>query len=136
MKDKLSTEERSQLMSKVKSKNTTPEMLVFKLLKSEGLKFKRHYKIFGTPDVAFPKLKIAIFVNGEYWHGKNFDKEKHKYNEYWLSKISKNIKRDRLNRKMLRHKGWKIINIWEKRLKKNPESQIKRIIRLLNDSRT
>ncbi len=130
--DKHTPLQRSFNMSQVKSKNTKPELYVFSALKELKLKFKKHYPVFGKPDIAFPKLKIAVFIDGEFWHGRRFNKEKETYPQFWVTKIEGNIKRDRKNRSLLKKEGWKVIRIWDKDLKKNPEKEIARIIRVLN----
>lgn len=95
MTDVLTRAQRSYNMSRVKSRNTKPEKTIFKLLKAKGYKFKKHYQIYGKPDIAFPKDKIAIFIDGEFWHGKNFRQWKEKLTPFWLDKITGNIKRDK-----------------------------------------
>lgn len=118
-------------MSQVKSKNTKPEMILFGLLKSSGYKFKKHYKIAGKPDIVFPKCKIAIFVDGEFWHGKDFNNWKGKITPFWLDKISKNIIRDKRNFNLLKEEGWTILRLWGRDVVKNPDKVFLKIIRLL-----
>ena len=120
-------------MSQVKSENTRPELYVFDALKRLKLKFKKHYPVFGKPDAAFPKLKIAIFIDGEFWHGRRFKKERETYKQFWIKKIEGNIKRDRKNRALLKKEGWKVIRIWDKDLKKNPEKEIEKIVNAVNE---
>lgn len=129
--DKITKEQRSYNMSKIRSKNTKPEIMLFKLLQNKELKFKKHYNILGKPDVAFPKLKIAIFINGEFWHGRHYKKIKDKLSEFWKEKISKNINRDKKNYKLLKKKDWKVIIIWDKDLKKNPDKELNKILKTI-----
>lgn len=119
-------------MSQVKSKNTKPELIIFKLLKDNGLNYKKHYKILGKPDVCFPKNKVLIFINGEFWHGKNFNKEGKSYSDFWYRKIGNNIKRDKRIQKQLRSRGWHILNLWGRDIMKNPEGSISKILRFIN----
>jgi len=119
-------------MSQIKSENTKPELYVFAALKKLNLKFKKHYLVFGKPDVAFPKLKIAVFIDGEFWHGRRFKKERESYKQFWIKKIEGNIERDRKNRVLLKKEGWRVIRIWDKDLKKNPEKEIKKIVSAVN----
>src|ERR1035437_7938654 len=126
--DKHSVKQRSYNMSQVKAENTKPELYVFAALKKLNLKFKKHYSVFGKPDVAFSKLKIAVFIDGEFWHGRRFKKERETYKQFWIKKIEGNIKRDRKNRALLEKEGWKVIKIWDKDLKKNPEKEMTKII--------
>ncbi len=129
--DKLTPLQRSINMSKIKSENTSPEVFVFRELKNMGIKFKKHYKTHGKPDIAFPKQKIAVFINGEFWHGRNFKNYQNKLQEFWVKKISLNILRDKNNYKKLKNEGWVIIKIWDKDLKKNPQREIKKITKAL-----
>jgi len=121
-------------MSQVKSENTKPELYVFAALKKLNLKFKKHYDVLGKPDIAFPKLKIAVFIDGEFWHGRRFKKERETYKQFWIKKIEGNIKRDRKNRALLKKEGWKVIRIWDMDLKKNPEKEMAKIISTVNEA--
>lgn len=112
--------QRSFNMSQIKSENTLPEKMTFKYLRERNYKFKMHYKIYGKPDIAFPKDKIAIFIDGEFWHGKNFNAWKTELSEFWFKKISENIRRDKNNRKLLKKEGWKVLRIWGKEITKTP----------------
>jgi DNA mismatch endonuclease, patch repair protein len=125
--DIFTKEKRSDIMRKVKGKNTTPELVLFKSFRAAGIKFVKHYGIEGKPDIAFPKIKLAVFVDGDFWHGWKFDKMKLRLPEYWYKKIRNNILRDRKNRRILRQKGWTVIRVWEHRVKKNPEGCIRTI---------
>jgi len=129
--DKHTPAQRSFNMSRIKSKNTKPEIFVFEKLKELDIIFEKHYKISGTPDIAFPDKKIAVFVCGEFWHGRRYKQEKDKYPEFWINKIKVNMKRDRKNFKILKNEGWKVIRIWDQDLKKNPEKEIKKIVTML-----
>lgn len=133
MTDVHSKKQRSFNMSQVKSKNTKPEIVLSELLKSSGYKFKKHYEIAGKPDIAFPKLKVAVFIDGEFWHGKNFSKWKGDLSPFWLEKISSNIKRDKRNKNLLRKDGWHILRIWGKDVMKNPSASLKKIENFLKE---
>lgn len=119
--DKHSKEVRSYNMSKIKSKDTKPELLVRKYLFSKGFRYRLHNKkLPGTPDLVLPKYKTAIFINGCFWHGHNNCKYfviPKTRTEWWLEKISRNIERDTENKKILTELGWKIMEIWECELK-------------------
>lgn len=129
--DKHTPLQRSFNMSQVKSKDTKPELLVCKFLDNLKIRYKKHYETYGKPDIAFPRKKIAVFIDGEFWHGRKFREEKDTYREFWVKKIESNMKRDRKNRKILKKEGWKVIRIWDKELKKNPEKETAKIIRAL-----
>lgn len=113
---------RSYNMSRIKSKNTKPEMLVRKFLFSNGFRYRLHdKKLPGKPDLVLAKYKTVVFVHGCFWHGH----EGCKYSvipktrtDWWLSKINGNKQNDIINAKNLQENGWKIINIFECELKK------------------
>ena len=127
--DRLSKEERSSNMAAIKSKNTKPELLIFKELKKRGLHFKKHYKITGKPDIVFLEQRIAIFIDGEFWHGRNFNSWKNKLSDFWLKKIGENIKRDKKSTLLLKLDGWRVIRIWDKKITRHPEAALKRILK-------
>ena len=129
--DRHTPAQRSYNMSRIKSKNTKPELLLFKILKGEGLKFRRHYSIPGKPDAVFAKERLAIFVDGEYWHGKNFSLWKDQLSEFWLNKIKQNIKRDRQIRRILRQKDWIVLRIWGRDLIKQPDKYLRKIRKMV-----
>lgn len=113
-------------MSKIRSKNTAPELLVFKELRKRKIYFFKHYsKIPGKPDIALPRKKIAVFIDGDFWHGYGFSKQKKRLpKKYWQEKISSNIKRDRRIRSKLKKDGWRILRVWSHELKK-PQGVLK-----------
>lgn len=130
MADIFSPEKRSEVMSKIRSKNTKPERIVFRELRRRRIWFQRHYRrVPESPDVAFPRRRVAIFIDGSFWHGYQFEKRKAKLPPgFWVDKISNNIARDRRNRRKLRAMGWTVVRIWEHELgKKSLERSIGRI---------
>jgi len=120
-------------MSRIRSKNTKIELMVFKDLRKRKIYFQKHYsKAPGNPDVALPQKKKAIFINSDFWHGYRFKKWQNKIpREYWQDKIKKNIKRDKRNIRKLKNDGWKILIVWEHELKKKPEKSLNRIAEFL-----
>lgn len=117
MADKLTIEQRSALMSRIRSKNTKPEIAVRQFLHSRGFRFRLHdKKLPGTPDIVLPKYRTVVFVNGCLWHGhfwcRRFKMPKSRP-EYWRPKIRMNKKRDRAKKNELRRTGWKVITVWE-----------------------
>lgn len=131
--DIFTKEKRSEIMSKIKSKNTKPELAVFRELRRRKVYFQKHYKRApGSPDVALPSKKRAIFIDGTFWHGYQFKKKREKLNhEYWVKKIETNIARDNRNRRKLRKAGWKVLRVWEHDVKKNLEKTVDKIVVLL-----
>jgi len=109
-------------MSRIKGKNTKPEILVRKFLFANGFRYRLHVKnLPGKPDIVLPKYKTVIFVNGCFWHGhkgcRYFLLPKTR-TEWWLQKISDTQSRDKLAKQELENLGWKVIVIWECELKK------------------
>lgn len=122
-------------MSKIRSKNTSVEKVVFGELCKRKIYFKRHYKkAIGNPDIALPRKKKAIFLDGDFWHGYNFSKNKKRLpKKYWIKKIEDNIKRDRRNRLKLKKEGWKVLRIWEHEIQKKKNELIEKIINFLKE---
>ncbi len=121
MADVLTKEQRSYNMSRIKGKNTKPELLFRKYLFSKGLKgYRIGYKLTGKPDIVFPKYKIAMFVDGCFWHRcpKCFVKPATNIN-FWKKKIDGNVRRDKEINKILKKEGWKVIRFWEHEIKKD-----------------
>ena len=124
-------EQRSYNMSRIKSKNTKPELVMFKVLKKHGIKFKKHYNISGKPDIVIPEYKVAVFVNGEFWHGKDYKRIKNRIPKFWKTKIGINLKRDRKVRRDLRNKNWHVINFWGRKVVRDPERSFRRLQKFL-----
>ena len=130
-KDFLSVEERSRLMSKIRGKDTKPELMMARLLRQAGIRYRRHVKLPGTPDFrimtpARGLTKALVFVDGEFWHGKDWPKLKKKlaHKPYWVKKITKNRERDRRVDKELSDRGYIVLRFWESTVKKEPENVI------------
>lgn len=123
MVDHLTKEKRSWNMSRIRSKDTKPEMIVRSLLHRMGYRFRLHRKdLPGKPDIVLPKYKTVIFVHGCFWHRHkkcNSAKLPSSNKSYWIPKLNRNIERDKKNKDELRELGWKIIIIWECEIKKN-----------------
>ncbi len=119
---------RKEIMRKVRNKNTDIEMIIRKLLYAEGYRFRIKNNIFGKPDIVFTKYNVAIFCDGDFWHGKNYQEEKSGYKKFWKDKIAKNIKRDKVVGKTLRKEGWKVIRLWKTDILKHPEKCITKIL--------
>ncbi|MEA3463598.1 MAG: very short patch repair endonuclease [Patescibacteria group bacterium] len=132
--DVFSKKKRSEIMSKIRSKDTKIEILVFRELRKRGIYFQKHYKrAIGNPDIALPRKKKAIFIDGDFWHGYQFSKFKKRLpKKYWLAKIEKNIKRDKINRAKLKKDGWDVLRIWEHEIIKGKMKTIEQIIIFLN----
>ena len=123
MTDVYSREKRSEVMSKIRAKNTKPEMLVRQFLFSKGFRFRIHVaKLPGKPDIVLKKYNTVILVNGCFWHDhKNckIRKVPKTRQHYWIPKIEKNTLNDLKNQKSLKKLGWNVIVIWECELTKS-----------------
>ena len=118
MVDNLTKEQRSRTMSRIRSKWTAQEKKFHNYLRFKKIKHKMHPKIAGSPDIIIPEGKIAIFLHGCFWHKCPFHYKAPKSNRnYWLPKIEKNVERDKRNINILRKNGWKVVRIWEHKLK-------------------
>jgi len=132
--DKLPKNQRSEVMRKVKGKNTKLEYQVIEILLSHGIKrFKVHQPgILGSPDIVLLKEKIVIFIDSCFWHGCPKHLRMPKTNQkYWNSKIGKNVIRDIRIRAKLRRQGWSVLRIWEHDVR-NPLKVVRKITRTLN----
>ena len=128
MPDNLTPEQRSFTMSRIRSKDTTPELTVRRLVHFRGLRFRKHKDgLPGRPDLVFPGAKVVVFVDGDFWHGWQFSRWKQKLAPYWKKKIEGNRQRDQRNFQRLRRAGWEVIRIWEHEVKKDAESCVDRI---------
>ena len=112
-------------MQKIKSKDTSIELLLRKRLWHEGIRYRKNYSCLpGKPDIAITKYKIAIFCDGEFFHGKDWGTLKNrllkgKNSEYWIAKIERNMARDVLNDKALIYRDWVVIHFWGSDIKKD-----------------
>ena len=109
-------------MSRIRGKDTKPEILVRQYLFSEGFRFRKNDKRYpGHPDIVLPKYRTMVFVNGCFWHGhegcKYYTVPKSN-TEFWVSKIKRNQERDRSDREKLEKNGWNVITVWECQLEK------------------
>jgi DNA mismatch endonuclease, patch repair protein len=116
--DNLSMEQRRKNMQAIRSFGTKTEVLLAKTLWAHGYRYRKNDKtVFGKPDFTFKKYKIAIFIDSEYFHGKNWHIQKHRIKtnqEYWWKKIDRNILRDKLVSRQLKQEGWVVIRMWSK----------------------
>ena len=121
------------MMAAVKSKNSSLEKIVFSALRNRGVQFRRHYKhLPGTPDVAFPRAKKAIFIDGDFWHGYRYPAWKGRIrSRFWREKIETNRLRDTRNFRKLRRLGWKVMRVWEHNIKKSPAATFQKIYRFI-----
>ena len=136
--DRLTKEQRYKNMSANKGKGTKLELLFGKLLWNAGVRYRKNDKrVFGRPDFVIRKMRIAIFCDGEFWHGKDWDvrKSDHKTNKkFWFAKIERNIERDKEVNKALEQDGWTVIRFWGDDIKNNPNECLKTIKKVYGDA--
>ncbi len=131
MADVLTKEQRQKNMQHIKAKDTKIELLLRKELWKRGYRYRKNVNYLpGKPDIVFTKYKIAIFCDGEFFHGKDWEVlkpklEKSDNGEFWVSKISKNIERDNEVNKKLLYQGYTVIRFWGKDIKKKMDECIK-----------
>lgn len=129
MTDIFSPEKRSKIMSSIKGKDTKIELMLRRALWKAGIRgYRVNAKLPGKPDIVFKKYKVAIFCDGDFWHGKDFDELKVRLTPQWLEKIQKNIERDRRNDELLEKDGWVVLHFWETEIIKKIEWCVKKIV--------
>ena len=131
-----STPEIRKRMGKVRLKNGKAETILAKMIWHKGYRYRRNYKkLPGSPDIAILRFRIAVFVDGEFWHGENWEerKDKRRHNrEYWIEKIEENMARDKRVDAQLKELGWIPIHFWEKQVLKNTDECLNAILELIN----
>jgi|ERR1043166_941271 DNA mismatch endonuclease (patch repair protein) len=128
MADNLTPQQRSYMMSRVRSKNTSPELILRRLAHRRGLRFRVHFsELPGCPDMVFAQARVVVFIDGDFWHGWRFPQWREKLSEYWDRKIAGNRKRDQRNFRRLRQRGWLVVRVWEHQIKTDPEICVRRI---------
>jgi DNA mismatch endonuclease (patch repair protein) len=128
MPDHLTPEQRSRAMKRVKLKDGSLEKVVQDELRAHGLRFRRHVRTLpGQPDIVFTKKKVAVFVDGDFWHGWRLPAWEHTLSLFWRHKLRANRARDRRNFRKLRSRGWKVIRLWQRQITTNLDGSITRV---------
>ena len=126
--DVMTPEQRSRCMSRIKSKNTKPEIRLRKALWKKGLRYRIHYNLPGKPDIVFVSGRVAVFVDGCFWHGCPEHSTMPKTNpKFWENKIKGNIARDERVTRELFAKGWLVMRFWEHEIKSDLDGVVKSI---------
>lgn len=139
MHDVLTPEQRRKNMQHIRAKDTKIEIILRKAIWNRGYRYRKNYKdLPGKPDIVLLKYKIAIFCDGEFFHGKNWEilrphLEQSNNGEFWIKKISRNIERDDEINKQLLFLGWTVIRFWGDEIKKNTDGCIKVIEEVIFD---
>lgn len=131
MTDVLTPEQRKLNMSRIRSKDTKPEMLIRRGLHARGLRYKLHDRTLqGRPDLAFPKYKTVIFIHGCFWHshGCNLSKQPATRQDFWMAKLTSNAERDHKAILSLQRAGWRTLVIWECALRGRGRLQLKQVL--------
>ena len=130
-------EQRSKNMKAIKSHDTKIEIILRKALWKRGIHYRKNFKIFSChPDIVLTKYKIAIFCDGDFWHGKVLENRSIKSNaKYWNEKIKRNMERDFENTIELRDPGWSVLRFWETEIKTNLTKCIADIIKNIEASK-
>lgn len=130
--DNLTKEQRRKNMQSIRSKDTSIELKLRKALWQKGIRYRKNYdKLEGKPDIVITKYRIAIFCDSNFWHGYNWQKNKHKIKSnqnYWIPKIERNMERDKEINKHLEAMGWIVIRFWEWQIRKELSFCIELII--------
>ncbi len=130
------TKKRSKMMGKIRGKNTKPELFFRKALWKKGIRYRvDNKKLSGKPDVSIQKYKLAIFIDGEFWHGYNWPERKEalKSNRgFWIPKIERNMQRDREVNAKLEEMGYTVFRFWTNEIKTNLDRCIKDIMVYIN----
>ena len=125
--DVLTKEQRRKAMSRNRAKDTRPEVRLRKALYHQRLRYRKNYrKLPGTPDIALTRQKIAIFVDGDFWHARGHETHPGEQvttnKEYWVKHLSRNVERDREVTDTLTEQGWLVLRFWESDIKRNLEA--------------
>ncbi len=130
-------------MSAIPSKDTTPELILRKALWKKNLRYRVNYKkLTGKPDIVFTKYRVAVFCDGDFWHGHNWairglsslEEELAGYSDFWKEKITRNMRRDKEVNQALAAEGWTVIRIWESDIRSNLDGCVKKVIEALRRS--
>lgn len=135
--DRISKEQRSRNMAAIKSSGTKDEIALAKALWILGYRYRKNNKtVFGKPDITFKKLKIAIFIDSEFFHGKDWSSAKHKIKSnqaFWHNKIERNIERDNEVTTFLLNSGWIVLRFWSTEVRKDISKVIELIIKNIQE---
>lgn len=129
--DRHTKEQRKRNMQAVKSRGSIIETTLAKALWENGYRYRKNDKnVFGKPDITMKRYKLAIFVDSEFWHGKDWNKRKHDHKtnkDFWIKKIERNIQRDKEVSRKLKKDGWKVLRFWGKKITKNLQTCIEKV---------
>jgi DNA mismatch endonuclease, patch repair protein len=137
MPDNLTPQQRSYCMSRIRGRDTAPEKTIRSELLKRGLKFQMYVKALpGRPDIIFRGQRLAIFIDGDFWHGFRFPLWQHRVSDFWKNKIEKNRTRDQRNFRKLRRMDWTVLRLWQHRIEDDPAECVMRILNALSQRKT
>ena len=135
MSDSLTRRQRSYCMSRVKGKDTGLERVVRSALHRRGYRFRKHTsRLPGKPDIVFPSARVAVFVDGDFWHGYRFPLWRDQLMPFWKRKIGETRERDQRNFAKLRRSGWRVIRIWQHQIKRDLQGCIDSVIAAVDEA--
>lgn len=129
MTDVFTPEKRSWIMSRIRSRNTKIDLEMKKILSKANCSYKMYPKMYGNPDFIIQRKKIAIFCDGDFWHGYNYHEKRKPPKKYWRQKIESNMKRDHSVSRKLRREGWSVLRFWEHDIQNDPGKCKRKILR-------
>jgi DNA mismatch endonuclease (patch repair protein) len=140
MPDVMSKDQRSRLMAAVRGRNTRFELTMMRALSADlyplGYRYRKHYRgLRGTPDIVFVGYRLAVFLDSDFWHGRNYHRLKSRMNAFWRTKIERNMERDRQVDRALRRLGWSVLRFGESEIKGRPQSVVRKVRRKLKSRR-
>jgi len=127
--DRVSKEQRSRIMSRIRGKDTKPEMRLRRALHAEGLRYRVHAKLPGKPDIVFGPARLAVFVQGCWWHAcpEHFRMPKSNV-DFWREKFDRNVERDRQVANKLRRLGWSVLHFWEHEINGDLDAVVRKVL--------
>ncbi len=136
--DVLTKEQRKKNMQHIRSKDTKAEILLRKALWKKGIRYRKNYlRLAGKPDIAITKHRIAIFVDGDFWHARGHEKnpgEQIATNKgFWVAKLKRNVERDRFVNELLLEQGWLVLRFWDSDVTKDLDTCVKTILKYLGE---
>lgn len=132
----MSPSKRSALMSRIHGRDTKPELAVARALRAAGCRFESQARdLPGSPDFVFRDEKVAVLVDGDFWHGWRLPAWRHKLTSHWEGKISANRARDQRSRRALTRRGWVVVRLWEHQVERDLAACIERVLAVLASAR-
>jgi DNA mismatch endonuclease (patch repair protein) len=133
-----SSNQASRHLSKIKSIDNQGERMLRSVLWKMGLRFQKHVRTLpGKPDIVFSRQRVVVFCDGDFWHGRNWRKDKRRLSAgpnapYWVAKIQANRNRDKRRNEELRKLGWSVVRVWDSDVRANPEVEAQKVISALH----